>query len=78
MEEESCLKGPENSFNKIIEKIPNLKKEMPKKVQKAYRTPNKLEQKLKFPCHIIKKILKIKSKERILKVEYKWKRPSNR
>lgn len=49
MEEESWLKGPENSFNKIIEKIPNLKKEMPKKVQKAYRTPNKLEQKLKFP-----------------------------
>jgi hypothetical protein len=42
----SQLKGPENVFNKIIEEnFPNLKKEMAIKVQEAYRTPNKWDQK---------------------------------
>ena len=36
------LRGPENAFNKIIEEtLPNLKKEMPIKVQEAYRAPNR-------------------------------------
>jgi hypothetical protein len=40
------LKGPANIFNKIIkENFPNLKKEMPMNIQKAYRTPNSLDQK---------------------------------
>ena len=39
------LKGPENIFNKIIENFPNLKKDIPMKVQEAYRTPNRLDQK---------------------------------
>jgi hypothetical protein len=40
------VKGPVNIFNKIIEeKFPYLKKEMPVKIQVAYRTPNRLDQK---------------------------------
>ena len=36
----------ENIFNKIIEEnFPNLKKDMPMKIQEAYRTPNRLDQK---------------------------------
>ena len=50
---DSQLKGPENVFNKIIEEnFPNLKKEMAIKVQEAYRTPNKWDQKRKSSCHI--------------------------
>jgi uncharacterized coiled-coil protein SlyX len=42
IEEDSQLKALENTFNKFIEKnFPNLKKEMPIKVQEAYRTPNR-------------------------------------
>ena len=44
--EEFQLKGTENIFNKIIEEnFSSLKKDMPMKVQEAYRTPNKLDQK---------------------------------
>jgi hypothetical protein len=39
--QDSHLKGPENVFNKIIERnFPNLKKETDIKVQEAYGTPN--------------------------------------
>jgi hypothetical protein len=42
------IKGPENVLNKIIEdNFPKLKKEMDIKVQEAYRTPNKWNQKRK-------------------------------
>ena len=35
-----------NIFNKIIEEnFPNPKKDMPMKIQEAYRTPNRLDQK---------------------------------
>jgi hypothetical protein len=37
------------------------------KVQEAYRTPNKWEQKRKFSQHIIIKTLKAQTKEKILK-----------
>ena len=58
------LKGPENVFNKIIEEnFPKLKKEMDIKVQEAYRTPNKWDQKRKCSCHIIIKTLNAQSKE---------------
>ena len=44
--EELQIKGPENIFNKIIEEnFPNLKNDIPMKVQEAYRTPNRLDQK---------------------------------
>jgi hypothetical protein len=40
------LKGPANIFNKIIEEnSPNIKKEMPKNIKEAYRTPSILDQK---------------------------------
>ena len=65
---DSQLKGPENVFNKIIEEnFPNLKKEMAIKVQEAYRTPNKWDQKRKSSHHIIIKTLNAQNKERILK-----------
>jgi hypothetical protein len=45
--EDSQLKRPENVFNKIIEEnLPNLKKKMDIKIQEAYRTANKWDQKL--------------------------------
>jgi hypothetical protein len=41
------LKGPVNVCNKIIEEnFPNLKKEIPVNIQEAYRTPNRLDQKI--------------------------------
>ena len=44
---DSQLKGPVNIFNKIIEEnILNLKKEMTMNIQEAYRTPNRLDQKI--------------------------------
>ena len=50
--EDLQLKGPENIFNKIIEEnFPNLNKDIPMKVQEAYRTPNRLDQK-KHPLAI--------------------------
>ena len=50
--EELQLKGPENIFNKTIEEnFPNLKKDISMKVQEAYRTPSRLDQK-KHPLTI--------------------------
>ena len=49
----SQLKGPENIFNKITEEnFPNLKKDMPIKIQKAYRTPKRLDQKKKVSSEL--------------------------
>ena len=64
--EELQIKGPENIFNKIIEEnFPNLKNDIPMKVQEAYRTPNRLDQKKTSPSHII-----IKTQTFRLKKEY--------
>jgi hypothetical protein len=53
---DSQLKGSENVFNKIIEdNFPNLKKEIAMKLQEAYRTPNKWNQRRKSSHHIIVK-----------------------
>ena len=62
------IKGPEDIFNKIIEEnFPILKRDIPMKVQEAYRTPNRLDQKKTSPCHIIIKTQSIQTKERILR-----------
>jgi hypothetical protein len=53
--------------NLIEENFPNLKKEMPIKVQETYRTSNRLDQKRKPSHHIIIKKLSVQSKERISK-----------
>jgi hypothetical protein len=59
--EDSQFKGPENIFNKIIEEnLLNVKKEMAINIQEAYKTPNRLGQK-------IIKTLNAENKERILK-----------
>jgi hypothetical protein len=68
--EDSQLKGPINIFNKIIdENVPNLKKDMPMKIQEAYRTPNRQEQKRNSSLNIIIKTPNALKKERILKAE---------
>ena len=70
--EELQFKGTENIFNKIIEEnIPNLKKDMSMKIQEAYRTPNRLDQKKSPPHHIIIKMQNIQDKESILKATKK-------
>ena len=62
------LKGPVNIFNKMIEEnFPNLKKEIPMNIQEAYKSPNRLDQKINSSCHIIIKTSNAQNKERILK-----------
>lgn len=46
---------------------PNLKNEVPIKVQEAQRISSKLDQKRNFPCHIVFKTLNTENKEHILK-----------
>jgi hypothetical protein len=66
--EDFQLKGPANIFNKIIEEnFPNLNKEMPRNIQEAYRTPNRLDQKRNSSRHIITRTTNALNKDRILK-----------
>ena len=66
--EDFQIKGPVNISNKIIEEnFPNLKKEMPMNIQEAYRTPNKLEQKINSFWHIIIITTDALIKDRVLK-----------
>ena len=75
--EDFQLKEPVNIFNKIIEEnFLNLKKEMPMNIQKAYRNPNRLDQKRNSSCHMKTKIPNAVNKQRTLKV-VRGKRPSN-
>jgi len=65
---DSQLKVPVNIFNKFLEEnFPYLKKEMPIIIQEAYRTPNRLDQKINSSYHIIVKTPNTENKERILK-----------
>lgn len=67
--EESQVKGTENTFNKITgENFPNLKKDIPVKVQEIYKTPHRLDQKRNFLQNIAIRTLNVLNKERILKV----------
>jgi hypothetical protein len=53
--EDFQLKRPVNISNKIIEEnFPNLKKEMRMTIQKAYRIPNRLDQKRNSSQHTIR------------------------
>jgi hypothetical protein len=55
-------------FNKMIEEnFPNLKKEMPRNIQEAYRTPNRLDQKRNSSQHIIIRTKNTLNKDSILK-----------
>ena len=58
----------ENLFEKIMENVPNLAKEIDfQEVQEAQRVPKKVDPKRNTPRHIIIKLPKMKDKERILK-----------
>ncbi len=66
--EDFQLKGPVNTFNKIIEEnFPTLKKEMPMNIQEACRMPKRLDQKRNSSHHIIIKTQIALNRERILK-----------
>jgi hypothetical protein len=66
--EDFHLRGEANIFNKIIEEnFQNLKKEMPMNIQKAYRTPNRLDQKRNSSLYIIIRTTNALNKDRILK-----------
>ena len=57
-----------NLFEKLIkENFPNLVKEIDMQIQKAQRVSNKMDVKRPTPKHIIIKMPKIKTKERVLK-----------
>jgi hypothetical protein len=64
---ESQVNGPVNIFNKIIKESFQKKKKMPKNIQEAYRTPNRLDQKRNSSCHIIIITPNEQNKEKILK-----------
>jgi hypothetical protein len=66
--EDFQCKGSANIFNKIIEEnFPNIKKDMPMNIKKAYRTPNRLDQKRNSSRHIIIRKTNALNKDRILK-----------
>jgi hypothetical protein len=66
--EEVQTKGTCNIFSKIItENFSNLEKDLPIQVQKASRIPNRLDQNMTSPQHIIIKTTSIENRERILK-----------
>ena len=68
--EDFQLKWTVKMFNKIMEgNFPNLKEEMPMKIQEAYKTPNRLNQKRNSLHHIIIKTPNAENKQRILKAE---------
>jgi hypothetical protein len=62
----SQVKGPAKLYKN---NIPNLKKEMLMKIQKAYRTPSRLDQKKNSTQHIIIRTTNALNKDRILKAE---------
>ena len=55
------------SSNIIKENFPNLKKEMPMNIQEAYRTPNRLDQKINSSRQIIIRTTNALNNDRILK-----------
>ena len=61
-------KGPEKIFEEIIvEKFPNMGKEIATQVQQAQRVPYRIIPMRNMPRHILIKLSKIKYKEKILK-----------
>ena len=67
-EEEEKEKGSEKIFEEIIvEKIPNMGKEIATEVQEAQRVPYRLNLRRNTPRHILIKLTKIKFKEKNIK-----------
>ena len=66
--EEEKKKGTEKIFEEIIvEKFPNMGKEIVNQVQEAQRVPFRINLRRNTPRHILIKLSKIKYKEKILK-----------
>ena len=66
--EEEKKKGTEKIFEEIIvEKFPNMVKEIVNQVQEAWRVPYRTNPRRNMPRHILIKLSKIKYKEKILK-----------
>ena len=67
-EEEDKKKGHEKILEKIIvEKFPEMGKEIVTQIQKTQRVPNRINPRGNTPRHILIKLTKIKHKEQILK-----------
>ena len=67
-EGEEREKGPEKIFEEIIvENFPNMRKEIPTKVQEVQRVPGRINPRRNMPRHIVIKLTKIKDKEKLLK-----------
>ena len=68
LEEEEKKKGYEKIFEDIIvEKFPNMEKEVVNKVREAQRVPYRINPRRNTPRHTLIKLPKTKHKERILK-----------
>ena len=68
LEEEEKKKGYEKNFEEIIvEKFPNMVKEIVSRVQEVQRVPYRINPRRNKPRHILIKLTKTKHKERILK-----------
>ena len=66
-EEEDKKKGHEKILEEIIvEKFPNMEKEIATQVQETQRVPNRINPRQNTPRHILIKLTKIKHKEQIL------------
>ena len=67
-EGEEREKGPEKIFEEIIvEKFPNMGKEIATQVQEVQRVPGRITQRRNMPRHIVIKLTKIKDNEKLLK-----------
>ena len=65
-EEEEKKKGYEKIFDEIIvDKFPNIEKEIVNQVQEAQRVPYRINSRRNMPKHIVIKLTKTKHKERI-------------
>jgi hypothetical protein len=65
----SQFKGLVNIFNKIIEEnFTNLKKQMPRNIQEAFSSSNRLDQKRNSSLHIIVKTPNAPNKKRVIKL----------
>jgi hypothetical protein len=70
IEQEVQVKGTHNILSKrIAENFPNLKKKMPFQEWDASRKPNRHDQNTASPWHIIIKIIRTESRERILRLQ---------
>ena len=76
-EEKEKKKGSEKIFEEmIVEKFPNMGKEIVTQVQEAQRVPYRINPKKNTPRYILIKLTKIKSKEKNIK-SYKGKTKNN-